>query len=293
MTKITQMKEKNISRKRRIINSILRSLVSLSAIFTVLLLLILIGYILYRGLPHLTWFLLSTQRSAINDTIGIKPNIIFTIYTIITTLLIALPIGIGGAIYLNEYAKNKRVVKVIEIATELLSGLPSIIFGLVGMLFFSQKLGLKSSVLSGSLTLAMIILPIIVRTTQEALKTAPDSYRHGAMALGATKWYLLRTIILPSSLDGIVGGAILSIGRIVGESAALLFTAGAGYALVTNFARALKTSGGTLSVMLYVYVNEHGEFDIGFAIAAILMLIVLIINIAARLVKKTVGKGKR
>lgn len=275
-----------LSTKRKTYDVIVKSLIYLCASLTVLLLVSLIGYIFYRGLGNITWELLTTQRSALKKTIGIFPNIIFTIYMILTSLVIALPIGIGAAVYLNEYSVNRKLVKIIEFATETLAGIPSIIFGLVGYLFFSQKMNLGSSVLSGALTLVIMILPTIVRTTQEALKTVPASYREGAIGIGATKWYMIRTIILPCSLDGIVGGSILAVGRIVGESAALLFTAGMGYTLVTNYLDALHTSGGTLSVMLYFYVSECGKYDVGFAIAAILMIIVLIINIAAKLVKK-------
>lgn len=272
--------------RRAFYNNALRALILLCAGITVLLLVALIAYIFYRGLGNITWQLLSTQRSALKDTIGILPNLIFTIYTVFTALVIVLPLGIGAAIYLNEYASNQKVVRLIEGATETLTAIPSIIYGLVGMLFFCQKLGLQSSVLAGSLTLVIMILPTIMRTTQEALKTVPSSYREAAIGLGATKWYTIRTIVMPCTLDGIVSGAILAIGRIVGESAALLFTAGTGYVLVTNYFEALRTSGGTLSVMLYVYVSEQGKFDIGFAIAAILMILVLVINFATRLAKK-------
>jgi len=279
-----------LSLKRRTYAIVLKSLIYIASGITILLLLGIIGYIFYRGLPNVTWTLLSTKRSVLQGTIGILPNIIYTLYTIITSLVIALPLGVGTAIYLNEYAGNRNLVRFIEFSTETLTGIPSIIYGLVGMLFFCQKLGLKSSILAGSLTLVIMILPNIIRTTQEALKTTPQSYRDGAVALGATKWYTIHTIILPCTVDGIVSGSILSVGRIVGESAALLFTAGAGYALVTNFIRALGTSGGTLSVMLYVYVSEEGKFDVGFAIASILMLLVLILNISARATKNKLKK---
>lgn len=279
-----------LSPKRRTYDIILKTLIYIAAGITILLLVGLIGYIFYRGLPHVTWEFLSTKRSVLESRIGILPNLIFTLYTILTSLIIALPLGVGAALYLNEYAKAKRFVRFIEFSTETLTAIPSIIYGLVGMLFFCQKLGLRSSVLAGSLTLVVMILPNIIRTTQEALKTTPQSYRDGAVALGATKWYTIRTIVLPCTLDGIVSGAILSIGRIVGESAALLFTAGAGYALVTNYIQALGTSGGTLSVMLYVYAMENGNFDIGFAIAAILMILVLILNLGARAAKNKLKK---
>ncbi len=282
--------ESNISAGRRFKDVVLKVLIYLSAIITILLLLGLIGYIFYRGLPHVTWEFLTTQRKVLEDKIGILPNIIFTLYTILTALIIALPIGVGAAIYLNEYSTNKKFVRFIEFSTETLTAIPSIIYGLVGMLFFCQKLGLKSSVLAGSLTLVVMILPSIIRTTQESLKTTPQSYRDGALALGATKWYSIRTIVLPCTIDGIVSGAILAVGRIVGESAALLFTAGAGYVLVTNYLKALTTSGGTLSVMLYVYTMENGEFSVGFAIAAILMILVLIINFSAKAAKRRLKK---
>ncbi len=275
-----------LSTRREIYNTVVRSLIYLCAGITVLLLVALIAYIFYRGLGNITWQLLSTQRSALKDTIGIFPNILFTLYTIFTALIVVLPLGIGAAIYLNEYAASQRAVRLIEGATETLAAIPSIIYGLVGLLFFCQKLRLQSSVLAGSLTLVIMILPTIIRTTQEALKTVPASYREAAIGLGATKWYTIRTIVLPCTLDGIVAGAILAIGRIVGESAALLFTAGTGYVLVTNYVEALRTSGGTLSVMLYVYVSEQGKFDVGFAIAAILMILVLLINFATKLAKK-------
>lgn len=286
-TEITLPKlNQKISAVRRTNDVVLKTLIYLSALVTILLLVGLIGYIFYRGLPYISWEFLSTQRKVLEDKIGILPNIIFTLYTIFTALIIALPIGIGSAIYLNEYATKKRMVRFIEFSTETLTAIPSIIYGLVGMLFFCQKLGLKSSILAGSLTLVIMILPSIIRTTQESLKTTPQSYRDGAVALGATKWYTIRTIVLPCTIDGIVSGAILAIGRIVGESAALLFTAGAGYVLVTNYLQALHTSGGTLSVMLYVYVMENGEFDIGFAIASILMILVLMLNFATKAAKK-------
>lgn len=275
-----------MSSSRKVWNAVVRSLIWIAVLITMALLVGLIGYIMVRGLPHVTWELLTTQRSAINHTIGILPNIIFTIYLILTTLLIALPIGIGGAIYLTEYAKNQKVVSVIEFATETLTGIPSIIYGLVGMMVFVQGMKMGSGILAGSLTLAIMILPNILRTTQEALKTVPQSYREGSVGLGATKWHTIRTIVLPCTLDGVVGGAILAVGKIVGESAALLYTAGTGYKLVTNYFQALGTSSGSLSVMLYVYFQEQGEIDLGFAIAAILMILVLVINICAKLAKK-------
>lgn len=276
----------NNLRKRRITDAVLRGLIYLCAGLTVLLLVALIGYIFVRGLPHVTWQLLSTAPSALNDTIGILPNILNTLYIILFTLLIALPLGVGAAVYLTEYATNKKFIAVVEFTTETLAGIPSIIYGLVGMLFFAQMLGFKTSLLSGGCTLVIMILPTIIRTTQESLKTVPQSYREGALGLGATKWYMIRTIILPSSVDGIVTGCILSVGRIVGESAALLFTAGVGTVVAKTIFLQFTRSGGTLSVALYMYVSERGEFDIGFAIAAILLILVLCINAAAKFANK-------
>ena len=272
--------------KRRAYDAVFKTLIYASALLTVGLLVVLIGYVFVRGVPYISWQLLSTAPSVINDTIGILPNILNTLYIILFTLVIALPIGVGAAIYLTEYATNRRLISIVEFATETLAGIPSIIYGLVGMLFFAQMLGFKTSLLSGGCTLVIMILPTIIRTTQESLKTVPASYREGALGLGATKWYMIRTIILPSSLNGIITGCILSIGRIVGESAALLFTAGVGTVVAGNIIKAFSRSGGTLSVALYMYVSERGEFDVGFAIAAILMILVLCINLAAKLAGK-------
>ena len=222
------------SGRRRAYDIFFKTVVYLSAFLTVALLVVLIGYIFVRGLPHITGQLLSTAPSVLKDTIGILPNILNTLYIILFTLLIALPLGVGAAVYLTEYASNKTFIRIVEFATETLAGIPSIIYGLVGMLFFAQMLGFQTSLLSGGCTLVIMILPTIIRTTQESLKTVPQSYREGALGLGATKWYMIRTIILPSSVDGIVTGCILSIGRIVGESAALLFTAGVGTVVANN-----------------------------------------------------------
>ena len=256
-------------------------------------LLFIIGYIFFKGLPHVTWQFLSTQPSFIKDTIGILPNILNTVYLVGVTLIITLPLGVGAAIYLTEYARNRRLVAAIEFATETLTGIPSIIFGLVGMLFFCQLLGLQASLLAGSLTLVIVTIPTIIRTTQESLKTVPQSFREAALGLGAGKWHMIRTVVLPSSVDGIVTGCILAIGRIVGESAALLFTAGMGMSLnnffgsVGNF---IHSSGASLTVALYVYARERAEFDVAFAIAAILMLLTLVINLSAKLVGRTLKK---
>ena len=279
--------------RRRVYVGVMKGLVLLGAGLTIALLVALIGYILVRGLPHVTWQLLSTSPSMMKGTIGILPNILNTLYLILFTLLISLPLGVGAAVYLTEYAKNRRFAEMVEFATETLAGIPSILYGLVGMLFFCQMLGFKTSLLSGGCTLVVMILPTIIRTTQESLKTVPQSYREGALGLGASKWHMIRTIVLPSSLDGIVTGCILSVGRIVGESAALLFTAGVGTVVASNIFAAFTRSGGSLSVALYMYVSERGEFDVGFAIAAILMVLVLCVNGAAKLAKNKLSAKKR
>ena len=287
------MEMKRLSGRRRVYDKSLRFLLYLCAFLTCALLVLIIGYIFYRGVPFISWELLSTQSSYINDTIGILPNILNTLYIILLSMVIVLPLGVGAAIYLTEYATNRRLVAVIEFATETLTGIPSIIFGLVGMLFFCQLLGLQASLLAGSLTLVIVTIPTIIRTTQESLKTVPQSFREAALGLGAGKWHMIRTVVLPSSVDGIVTGCILAIGRIVGESAALLFTAGMGMSLnnffgsVGNF---IHSSGASLTVALYVYARERAEFDVAFAIAAILMLLTLVINLSAKLVGRTLKK---
>ena len=273
--------------RRRVFDGVTRGLVLLGAGLTIALL------VLVRGLPHVTWQLLSTSPSMMKGTIGILPNILNTLYLILFTLLISLPLGVGAAVYLTEYAKSRRFAAAVEFATETLAGIPSILYGLVGMLFFCQMLGFKTSLLSGGCTLVVMILPTIIRTTQESLKTVPQSYREGALGLGASKWHMIRTIVLPSSLDGIVTGCILAVGRIVGESAALLFTAGVGTVVASNMFAAFTRSGGSLSVALYMYVSERGEFDVGFAIAAILMVLVLCVNGAAKLAKNRLSAKKR
>ena len=280
-----------LSASRRAYNTIMKILLYLCAGLTCALLLFLIGYIFYRGIPHISWDILSTQSSYIKDTIGILPNLLNTLYIILVALAVVLPLGVGAAIYLTEYASSRRMVALIEYAAETLSGLPSILFGLVGMLFFIQIMGLQQGILAGGLTLVLMILPTILRTTQESLKTVPRSYREGAMALGARKWRVMRTVVLPNAVDGIVTGCILAVGRIVGESAALLFTAGFGLVL-NGFAQSLQSSSATLTVALYVYANERGETGVAFAIAAILLVLVLGINAAANLAGKKL-KRKR
>ena len=276
------MQEK-ISIKRKIKSTVLNILMYLSAGIICLILLGVIGYILYRGLPHISIELLTSKPSLIRGTVGILPNILNTIYLILITLIIVLPLGVGSAIYLNEYAKNKKLIRIIELATETLSGIPSIIYGLVGMLIFVQFCSLGTSILAGSLTLVIMTLPTIMRTTQESLKTVPDGYREGSLALGSGKWYMIRTVVLPYAIDGIVTGCILSIGRIVGESAALLFTAGMANE-VLGFVDAVTpgNAGSSLTVALYMYAKERGEFEIAFAIAAILLILTFVIIMSAK-----------
>ncbi|MDD6679449.1 MAG: phosphate ABC transporter permease PstA [Firmicutes bacterium] len=275
----------SFEKKRALWNRSVKAAVYGAAGFTAALLLFLIGFIFWRGVPYLSWELVSTQTSYIRETIGILPNIVNTIYIILVAMVIVLPLGVGAAIYLTEYASNRTLAAVIEFAAETLTGIPSILYGLVGMLIFVQLCGLGAGILAGGLTLVMMILPTILRTTQESLKTVPQAYRDGALALGAGKWRMVRTVVLPNAVDGIVTGCILAVGRIVGESAALLFTAGFGLRL-QGFLNSLRTSSATLTVALYVYASEQGKIDVAFAIAVILMLLTLLINIAAGLAGK-------
>ena len=282
-----------ISVERKIKCTILNGLMYASAGLICLILLGLIGYILYRGLGNISWELLSTKPSLIRGTTGILPNILNTLYIILMTLVIVLPLGVGAAIYLNEYASNKKVVRIIELATETLSGIPSIIYGLVGMLIFVQFFSLGTSLIAGSFTLVIMTLPTVIRTTQESLKTVPNGYREGSLALGAGKWYMIRTVVLPSAIDGIVTGCILSVGRIVGESAALLFTAGMANEILNLKDAVLPgNAGSTLTVSLYMYAKERGEFEIAFAIAAILLVLTFIINMSAKMAAKILKKGR-
>lgn len=271
----------------------LRSALMYIAIAVVCLLLVgIIGYIFVRGVPHISWEFLSTKPSPRSGTIGILPDLLNTLYIILMTLVVVLPLGVGAAIYLNEYATNKKLVRVIEFTTETLSGIPSIIFGLVGMLVFVEFFGLQSSLLAGALTLVILTLPTVVRTTQESLKTVPQSYREGALGLGSGKWHMIRTVVLPSSVDGIVTGCILAVGRIVGESAALLYTAGVAHNIL-NLVQAVtpNTPGSTLTVALYMYASERAEFDSAFAIATILLILTFIINLAAKIAGKRLKKN--
>ena len=272
-------------KKRNVYVWAMRVLMWLAAGITAALTLFLLGYVLVKGLPNITWELLSTKPSYLRGTVGILPDILNTLYIILTTLLFVLPLGVGAAIYLTEYATNKRLVGMIEYAAETLSGIPSIIYGLFGSLFFCQFMDLDKSLLAGAMTLVIMNLPTIMRTTQESLKTVPQSYREGAFGLGAGKWRAIRTVVLPNCVEGVITGCILSVGRIVGESAALLFTAGFAHAL-GGFFESLSSSGATLTVALYVYATEDGNFEVAFAIAAILMILTLLINLSATLIGK-------
>ena len=277
------MLRQKLSLRRRSYAACMRALMTLAALSTAALVAFLLVYMLGKGIPHLSWELLSTKPSYLTERIGILPDILNTLYIVVAALGITLPLGVGAAVYLTEYAENKRLVSVIELAAETLSGIPSIIYGLVGMLFFCQFMSMKTSLLAGALTLVIMNLPTMMRTTQESLKTVPQSYREGAFGLGAGKWRVIRTVVLPGCVDGILTGCILSVGRIIGESAALLFTAGFAHSL-NGFLEGLNSAGATLTVALYVYAKEQGEFDVAFAIAAILMLLALAIDLTTALV---------
>lgn len=282
------MKRETLSARRRIYGAMMRGLLWICAALTCGLLLFLVAYIFCRGVPSLSWEFLTTKESILKGTNGILPAIMNTVYVVLVTLVICLPLGVGAAVYLTEYAKSRRLVRIIEFATETLSGIPSILYALVGLLIFSQFLGLQKTLLAASMTLAIMNLPTIIRTTQESLKTVPQSYREGSLGLGAGKWRMIRTVVLPNSIDGIVTGCILAIGRIVGESAVLLYIAGMGTAL-NDFLSAkgfFSGSGSTLTVMLYVYAKERSDFDLAFAVAVILMVITLAINLATGFVAK-------
>lgn len=281
-----------ISFKRKLRCGILNAIMLICALIICLMLAGMVGYILFRGVKGITWEFLSTKPSLLRGTNGILPNILNTMYIILMTLIIVLPLGVGAAVYLNEYAKNRKAVKIIELAAETLAGIPSIIYGLVGMLIFVQFFSLNTSLLAGALTLVIMTLPTVMRTTQESLKTVPQGYREGALALGAGKWHCVRTVVLPSAVDGIITGCILAVGRIVGESAALLFTAGMADE-VFSLIEAVKpgNAGSTLTVALYTYAKERGEFDIAFSIAVILLVLTFAVNISAKLIGKRLKKA--
>ena len=294
-------KKEGLSPKRRVYDVVMRALLWLSAGITCALLLFLLGYIFYRGVPYLSLEFLTSKESVLNNVDGILPAIWNTVYVVAVTLLIVLPLGVGAAVYLTEYAQNRKLVAIIEFATETLSGIPSILYALVGLLIFSQFLGLQKTLLAASLTLVIMNLPTIIRTTQESLKTVPQSWREGALGLGAGKWRMIRTVVLPNSIDGIVTGCILAVGRIVGESAVLLYIAGMGTALnrfvsfvqewpFVDLSGMVNSAGSTLTVMLYVYAKERSNFDMAFAVAVVLIVITLVINLAANFAGKKLKK---
>lgn len=275
-----------MSTHRKNMDRLLRGLMGLCSGITCLVLLMIIGYILYRGIPSLTWNLLSAEPNNLTGNIGILPNILNTLYIIFVAMIIVLPLGVGAAIYLTEYSTSRKLTSLISYAAEILTGIPSILFGLVGMLIFIQIGGLKQGILAGALTLVLMVLPTIISNTRESLLTVPQSYREGALALGSGKWHMIRTVVLPSALDGIITGCILSVGRITSESAALLFTAGFGLKMI-GFVQALQSSSATLTVALYIYASERGAYDIAFAIAIVLMALTLALNlIASKTAKK-------
>ena len=273
-------------------DKVLRGFVFASAILVCLVLLLIIGYIFYRGIPFITVQFLTSQSSYVKDTIGVLPNILNTLYIVLIAMAIVIPLGVCAAVYLNEYATNKKIVKLIGFAVETLTGIPSVIFGLVGMLIFIQILGLQAGVLAGGLTLVVMVLPTIISNTLESLKTVPQSYREGALALGSGKWHMIATVVLPNAISGIATGCILAIGRIVGESAALLYTAGFGL-ILNGFMTALQSSSATLTVALYVYATERGQLDVAFAVASILMILTLLLNFSANLMASKFEKKEK
>ena len=283
-----------LSASRRAYNTGMRALIYIAAAIVVALLIFLLGYILYRGLPNLTPQFLTSEESVVRDIQGIGPAIVNTIYVIIATLIVVLPLGVGSAIYLTEYATNHKLVSAIEFATETLAGIPSIIYALVGVLVFAESLRLGKTLIAGAFTLVIMVLPTVIRTTQESLKTVPQSYREGSLGLGSGKWHMIRTVVLPSSIDGIVTGCILAIGRIVGESAVLLYTVGMSMQMQDFFRNGLESffsaSGSTLSVALYVYAKVRADFDLAFSVAVVLIVITLVINLASNLVGRKLKK---
>ena len=291
---VQQAMNQGLSARRKAYNTGMRALIYIAAAIVAALLVFLLGYILYRGLPNLTWEFLTSEESVVRDIQGIGPAILNTLYVIIATLIVVLPLGVGAAIYLTEYATNHKLVSAIEFATETLAGIPSIIYALVGVLIFAESLRLGKTLIAGALTLVIMVLPTVIRTTQESLKTVPQSYREGSLGLGSGKWHMIRTVVLPSSIDGIVTGCILAIGRIVGESAVLLYTVGMSMQMQDFFRNGVESffsaSGSTLSVALYVYAKVRADFDLAFSVAVVLIVITLVINLAANLVGKKLKK---
>ena len=292
------MDDKTLYQKRkRPLEAFLMGAIYGAASISVLLVVGIIGYVFVKGFRILSWNFLTTVTSTLKKTVGIAGNMVNTLYIILLTLLIATPIGVGAAVYLNEYARPGKLVRLMEFATETLAGIPSVLFGLFGMVFFGETLGLGYSLLTGALTLALMVLPLIVRNTQEALRTVPDSYRSGALGMGASKWYMIRTILLPSAMTGILTGVILAVGRIVGESAALLFTAGSGRLLpkmgggilqnMENLGGKIFESGGTLTIELYLQMQK-GRYDVAFGVGCVLIVIVLCLNLFLKMIVRRI-----
>ena len=285
----------DLSARRKVYNGVMRTLIYAASAIVVALLIFLLAYIFYRGLPNLSWQFLTSEESVVKDIQGIGPAILNTLYVILATLVVVLPLGVGAAIYLTEYATNRKLVAIIEFATETLAGIPSIIYALVGVLVFAESLALGKTLIAGAFTLVIMTLPTVIRTTQESLKTVPQSYREGSLGLGSGKWHMIRTVVLPSSIDGIVTGCILSIGRIVGESAVLLYTVGMSMRMQDFFQNGLESflssSGSTLSVALYVYAKVRADFDLAFSVAVVLIVITLVINLAAKFMGKKLKKN--
>lgn len=284
--------ESRASRRRRISGAMLHAFAFGSGAVVCLELALIIGYIFVRGIPGITVELLTTQPSYIHDTIGVLPNILNTLYIVLVAMAVVIPLGVCAAVYLSEYATNRPLVRLISFAVETLTGIPSVVFGLVGMLFFIQMMGFSAGVLSGGLTLAVMVLPTIISNTLESLRAVPDAYREGALALGSGRWHMVRTVVLPNALDGIATGCILAVGRIVGESAALLYTAGFGIVL-NGFMTALQSSSATLTVALYVYATERGELTVAFSVATILMVITMLLNLATNTVSSKLGEKEK
>lgn len=282
------MDSPSIMARRRFTSKFLKGLVYAAGATVCLLLLSLMGYILVRGVPGISWSFLTSQSSYVRKVIGILPNILNTLYIVLVAMVIAVPLGVCAAVYLHEYARNKGLVKVIGFAVETLTGIPSVIFGLVGMLFFIQLMGLQAGILAGGLTLVVMVLPTIISNTLESLKAVPNSLREGSLALGSGKWHMIRTVVLPNAINGIVTGCILAIGRIVGESAALLYTAGFGLVL-NGFLTSLQSSSATLTVALYVYATERGEVEVAFSVATVLLILTLLLNVLASLSAARLG----
>ena len=287
--------DQGLSASRKVYNGVMRILIYVAAAIVVALLIFLLVYIFYRGLPNLSWQFLTSEESVVKDIQGIGPAILNTLYVILATLVVVLPLGVGAAIYLTEYATNRKLVAIIEFATETLAGIPSIIYALVGVLVFAESLALGKTLIAGAVTLVIMTLPTVIRTTQESLKTVPQSYREGSLGLGSGTWHMIRTVVLPSSIDGIVTGCILSIGRIVGESAVLLYTVGMSMRMQDFFQNGLESflssSGSTLSVALYVYAKVRADFDLAFSVAVVLIVITLVINLAAKFLGKKLKKN--